>query len=62
MKLAIGYDCVPGAFTRDTPTQLSSAAGRLSDAPLDAAEILSRLGSINAVLSAFSTYAKSIPV
>jgi hypothetical protein len=57
VKLARGYDFGPGALTRDTPTQLSSAAGRLSAAPLDAAEMLSRLGSINAVLSAFSTNA-----
>ena len=53
VKLAIGYELGPGALTRDTPTQLSLAAGRLSATPPDAAEMLSRDGSINADFSAF---------
>ena len=48
MKLAIGYELGPGALTRLTPTQLSSALGRVSATPLDAAEILFKVGSTKA--------------
>ena len=53
MKLAIGYDFEPGAFTKDTDSQDSIAGGKLDAIPEDAAEILSKVGSMNEVPSPF---------